>query len=67
MPSKEPIYYFSVRDLARRYNNSPATVWRWVAERDFPRPVRLSRGCTRWRLHEVEAWEAARQNQAAQR
>lgn len=47
-------------DLAERYGVARNTVWRWQRERsDMPRPVRLSPGCTRWRLSEIEPWEAA--------
>ena len=53
-------------DLAARYSVSRNTVWRWQRERtDMPRPVRLSPGCTRWRLADVEAWEAAKAEAAA--
>ena len=44
--------------LADRYGVSRATVWRWVQRGKFPKPVKLSPGCTRWRLADVEAWEA---------
>lgn len=26
----------------------------------FPKPVRLSPGCTRWRISDIEAWESAK-------
>jgi prophage regulatory protein len=29
----------------------------------FPKPVKLSPGCTRWRLSELEAWETAQNEQ----
>lgn len=53
-------------DLAERYGVARNTVWRWQRERsDMPRPVRLSPGCTRWRLSEIETWEAAKAADAA--
>jgi predicted DNA-binding transcriptional regulator AlpA len=40
---------------------SPSTIHRWVRNRtDFPRPFRLSRGCTRWSEAEIEAWRSDR-------
>ncbi len=51
--------YLSDADLAERYSVSRNTVWRWHRDRpDFPRAVSLSPGCTRWRLSEIEEWEA---------
>lgn len=53
-------------DLAARYNIARPTVWRWHRERpDFPRVVRLTPGCARWKLSEIEAWEKARAEVAA--
>lgn len=39
---------------------SPATLWRWVREGTFPRPVRLSSRITAWRTEDVERWIKAR-------
>ncbi|HEX7687954.1 MAG TPA: AlpA family phage regulatory protein [Burkholderiaceae bacterium] len=39
---------------------SPATLWRWVREGNFPKPVRLSSRITAWRVEDVERWIASR-------
>lgn len=53
--------YLSDKDIAQRYNVSRQTVWRWHRETmEFPRAITLSPGCTRWKLSEIEAWEAAK-------
>jgi predicted DNA-binding transcriptional regulator AlpA len=39
---------------------SPATLWRWVREGNFPKPVRLSSRITAWRAEDVERWIASR-------
>lgn len=52
--------YVTDRELAARYGVSRPTVWRWAKGVDFPAPVSLSPGCTRWRIADIEAWEAAR-------
>lgn len=57
--------YLSDQQVARRYGVHRSTIWRWVkTDTDFPRPIVLSLGCTRWKLGEVEAWEARRASQA---
>jgi len=43
--------------VAQRYGVSRATVWRWVQKGSFPAGKKLSPGCTRWRLADLEAWE----------
>jgi prophage regulatory protein len=49
--------YVSDRDLAARFKNSRASIWRWVRTRGFPEPVKFTPGCTRWRLADIEKWE----------
>lgn len=53
--------YLSVKQLAARYSASVPTIWRWARETDFPSPVKLGPNVTRWRLEDVEKWEAGRE------
>lgn len=53
--------YLSDQQLAARYNVHRSTPWRWKKfYPDFPEPVRLGPQTTRWKLSDIEAWEAAR-------
>ena len=38
--------------------NSPATVWRWSAQGQFPKPFKLGPNTTVWDLDQVEAFIA---------
>lgn len=49
--------YLTDKQVAKRYNVGRATAWRWVQEGDFPKPIKLSSGCTRWKLTDLEKWE----------
>ncbi len=51
------ILYLSDRQTAQRYSVTRGTIWRWIKEHGFPKPVRLSPGCTRWSVGDLEAWE----------
>ena len=44
---------------------SPATLWRMVARGDFPKPLKLGKNITAWRVGEVRAWLAAQGAQSA--
>lgn len=44
---------------------SPATLWRMVARGDFPKPLKLGKNITAWRVGEVRAWLAAQGAQTA--
>lgn len=37
---------------------SPATIWRWVREGHFPKPVKLGPMLTVWRSEDVESFLA---------
>ncbi|WP_336801101.1 helix-turn-helix transcriptional regulator [Kaistia sp. MMO-174] len=50
--------YLSVAQVARRFSVSVPTIWRWAKTRpEFPKPVVLSPGTTRWRLADLVAFE----------
>jgi predicted DNA-binding transcriptional regulator AlpA len=49
--------YITDRQVGARFSVHHLTPRRWP---DFPKPIRLTPGCTRWRLSEIEAWEAAK-------
>ncbi len=54
-----PETYLSDRQIGERFGVHHLTPRRWTREDPtFPRPVKLSPGCTRWRLSEIEVWEA---------
>jgi prophage regulatory protein len=55
-----PDTYLADTTLAKRYGISRNSVWRWHRERpDFPRAIKLSTNCTRWKLSEIADWEAS--------
>jgi len=56
----------NVRQVAAYLTVTPPTVWRYVrVDPTFPRPIKLSPGCTRWCADEVESWFDARKRQRA--
>ena len=52
-PQQLPRYGSDVQ-LAELFNVSRATIWRWTASGILPQPIKLSPGCTRWRLDQIE-------------
>ena len=58
--------FLSDKQIAERFGISRVTVWRWrKADPTFPQPITLSTGCVRFRLADVEKWEAAKAGAAA--
>jgi prophage regulatory protein len=42
----------------KRFDVSKDSIWRWKRKGDFPKPVKLGGSTTRWRLSDIERWEA---------
>jgi prophage regulatory protein len=53
--------YVSDAQLATRYGVHHATIWRLTNTNPaFPKPLKLSPQCPRWKVSEIETWEACR-------
>jgi len=50
-------------EVAIRYSISRSTIWRWLKNGKFPKPIKLGTASTRWRLDDLEAWEQAKKLQ----
>ncbi|TGD45362.1 AlpA family phage regulatory protein [Pseudotabrizicola sediminis] len=58
--------YLSDRQLGERFNVHYLTPRRWQkTDPTFPRSIKLTPGCCRWKLSEIEAWEASKAMNAA--
>ncbi len=51
---------YTIPQIAKRYGVDRSTLWRWMRDQGFPKPVKLSPGCARLRGSDVLGWEAAR-------
>lgn len=54
--------WVNANEIAARFGVSRNTVWRWARtpDNEFPDPVRLTPRVTRWRLADIECFEAMR-------
>lgn len=58
---KTDVAYLSDKQVAKHYGVSRATIWRWTKEvEDFPGPVLVGAGTTRWRLADIEEYDRQR-------
>lgn len=53
--------YLADTGVSIRYSVSRSTIWRWLKEGKFPKPIRLGEGSTRWRLSDLEDWEKSKE------
>ena len=57
--SKE--YYYLRQDLESLFQISRATIYRWVKEGSFPKPIHLGANMVRWKVSDIEAWIVVRE------
>ena len=53
--------FLSVEQVAKRYDVSTDSIWRWVRNNKFPSPVRVGAGTTRWRRDDLNQHDSALQ------
>ena len=52
--------YIPDTQVANQFGVSRATIWRWVQNGNFPKPIKLSPGCSRWKIEDVQKWAESR-------
>jgi predicted DNA-binding transcriptional regulator AlpA len=58
----QDIKFLTAKQVRARYGNvSRMWVTRRITNNDFPKPVKLGGRLNHWRLDELEAWDATRQ------
>lgn len=53
------------REVAYQLGIGKSTVWRWLEAGKLPQPLRLSPGCTRWRVSDIATFIEQHAAQAA--
>ena len=49
-----------VDKVAKRYDTSAKSIWRWAKQGTFPKPYKLTAGVTAWKNSELLEWEKIR-------
>ena len=44
------------QELEKALTVSSATIYRWIKEGNFPKPVRLGANMVRWKASDIEEW-----------
>ena len=60
--------FLSDHEVAKRYGISRAAIWRWVnSNPEFPEPIKLSPGTTRWKLSDLVSFDIQKEKDATTR
>ena len=52
--------YLSLREVTSAFKVSPSTIWRWVKNNRFPKPIHLGPKAVRWREADIATWNQER-------
>jgi len=52
-----PEGFTRVEKVAKRYDTSTKSIWRWAKQGTFPKPYKLSAGVTAWANSDLADWE----------
>lgn len=52
--------FYRLPQLKARLNVSGSSIWAWVKQGKFPKPIKLSENTTAWNAADVEAWAQSR-------
>lgn len=43
-------------DVCKTIGAGRSTIYKWMADGEFPRPLKISQRSVRWRMQDIEAW-----------
>lgn len=52
--------YLTLKEVTANIKIASSTLYRWIDDGKFPRPVRLGENCVRWRVADLKAWQESR-------
>lgn len=50
--------YLTLDEIKDLTKVSTSTIYRWMDDGTFPKPIKMSRNCVRWRGEDVRAWQS---------
>jgi prophage regulatory protein len=56
--------YQTRKQVEKLLQLSPATIYRWIKEGNFPKPVRLGANMVRWKASDIDAWILSREGKS---
>ena len=55
-----PAQFCRLPQLKQRLGVSGSSIWAWVKQGKFPKPVKLSENTTAWNVADIDAWAQSR-------
>jgi prophage regulatory protein len=56
MNASKEIQFFRLSQLKQQLSVSRSTIWSWVKNGTFPKPIKLGKNCTAWNSTDIDNW-----------
>jgi len=61
MQSKsQDVHFYRLSQLKEKLSVSRSSIWSWVKDGSFPKPIKLGKNCTAWNSEDIHAWVQSR-------
>ncbi len=61
MQSKsQDVHFYRLSQLKEKLSVSRSSIWSWVKDGSFPKPIKLGKNCNEWNSEDVHAWVQSR-------
>lgn len=56
MQNNNEIKFYRLSQLKKKLSVSRSSIWAWVKQGEFPKPIKLGKNCTAWNAEDIQAW-----------
>ena len=60
MNTSKEVQFYRLSQLKKQLSVSRSSIWSWVKQGKFPKPIKLGKNCTAWNAEDVHVWIQSR-------
>ena len=60
MNTSKEVQFYRLSQLKKQLSVSRSSIWAWVKEGSFPKPIKLGKNCTAWNAEDGHVWVQSR-------
>jgi len=65
MNTSKEVQFYRLSQLKKQLSVSRSSIWAWVKEGSFPKPIKLGKNCTAWNSSDIDNWIEERKSISA--
>jgi len=56
MQNNNEVKFYRLSQLNKQLGVSRSSIWAWVKNGSFPKPIKLGKNCTAWNSSDIDNW-----------